>query len=163
MVELQEGPGRTVAGLFPPQSPGPPELHMGRSGPQEKGPLNWKLGLWKDSLPSGSSGTTWVLEVLPREPQRVGRHQRRVGQQHHRQGSHTCTGSEGDPRRTQGVISSQSPRVRAPQMGPGRWSTVRSWGFILKARGSHGSAEPEKRPLWLLCGIVVRGAVGAQC
>lgn len=72
MVELQEGPGRTVAGLFPPQSPGPPELHMGRSGPQEKGPLNWKLGLWKDSLPSSSSGTTWVLEVLPREPQRVG-------------------------------------------------------------------------------------------
>lgn len=40
---LQEGPGRTVTGLFPPQSPGPPELYMGRSGSQEKGPLNWKF------------------------------------------------------------------------------------------------------------------------
>lgn len=48
MVGLQEGPGGTVAGLFPPQSAGPLELHVGRSGPQENGPLNGKFRLWKD-------------------------------------------------------------------------------------------------------------------
>lgn len=58
----------------------------------------------------------------------------------------------------------ERPRLRAPQTGPGRWSTVRSWGFILKARGSHGSAEPEKDPSGCFVGSwsEVRWELGAE-